>query len=76
MAFLLITALPADDAYIVLEHRKMWDRVGLSAKTQVPLWSGFRKPSKRASWSHGSTVKEGARVFRDTPTTLHPLRAS
>ncbi len=36
MAFLLITALPADDAYIVLEHRKMWDRVGLIAKTKRP----------------------------------------
>jgi hypothetical protein len=36
MAFLLITALPADDAYIVLEHGKMWDRVGLSEKTKFP----------------------------------------
>jgi hypothetical protein len=74
MAFLLITALPADDAYIVLEHRKMWDRVGLIAKTKRPLCPDFinRRRGVR-TWS-GRQGKR--RALHDAPTALHPLRAS
>ena len=34
MALLLVTAPPADHAYISLEHKKMWGRVGLTEKTK------------------------------------------